>query len=67
MRNVNEAASYLLNDKASPALKTEATNLLNSNVLTPSIKTRLFDLFIQRDDMITFLSDFNDLKSVLGT
>ena len=55
--------SRLINSSASPAIRTEAQSILKSR--NPDIN-RLFELYVQNEDMIRFSHDFDELRSVLG-
>lgn len=56
--------SHLLGEYTTPAARDEAQKLLkqDSHVVTE----RLFQLFLQRDDMASFLMDFKDLSAFYG-
>jgi small subunit ribosomal protein S5 len=57
--------SWLLENNSSPAIKNEATRLLkapNTRLTT----NRLFELFLQREDMEKFAGDFREMTAFLG-
>lgn len=57
----------LLDTAATKDIKVEAKALLSKgDGLTPEDKKRLFDLFLQRDDMARFVADFKDMEALLG-
>eukprot|EP00595_Chromulina_sp_UTEXLB2642_P001191 CAMPEP_0196763470 /NCGR_PEP_ID=MMETSP1095-20130614/4123_1 /TAXON_ID=96789 ORGANISM="Chromulina nebulosa, Strain UTEXLB2642" /NCGR_SAMPLE_ID=MMETSP1095 /ASSEMBLY_ACC=CAM_ASM_000446 /LENGTH=673 /DNA_ID=CAMNT_0042116705 /DNA_START=730 /DNA_END=2752 /DNA_ORIENTATION=- len=66
MKSVSEACHHLLSDSISPKIKEEASNLLLSKVIDENVKQRLFELFLQRDDLQTHVKDFNDLSVLYG-
>lgn len=66
--------SYLITESLTPKMKEEAESLIervrsseeSGDELSPEVKARLFDLFLQREDMITFASDFKDMMAFFG-
>ena len=56
---------YLLKNSNS-VLRDEAKLILEKPALTKEDETRLFDLFIQRDDYYRFVSDFKELSVLFG-
>lgn len=63
---MQKAAAYFLSNSAPATLKNEAASILSKKVLTPEGKKRLFELFIQRDDMHVFMADFKNLLALFG-
>jgi len=65
--NLSDAASYLLNGTQNVELLKEAKRLLSLKNMSPSDQSELFELFIQRDDMNIFLSDYQDFVAAYGS
>lgn len=61
-----DAANYILTDKLSLDLRKEAAQLLGAKELLPEAKQRLFELYIQRDDIHDLVSDFNEILVFSG-
>ena len=58
---------FLLTDGASPAMKAEATSLLNQgSQMTKASQSRLFELYLQREDLTAFTADFREMEALLG-
>ena len=58
---------FLLTDGASPAMKAEATSLLNQgSQMTKATQSRLFELYLQREDLTAFTADFREMEALLG-
>ena len=55
----------MLDDTFSETVRSEASALLNGS-LASEIKDRLFQLYLQREDMASFLHDFTDFEKSLG-
>ena len=58
--------SYLLSNNVPEATKQEAHRLLNMPSDTRLSRQRLFELFVQREDMQRFTADFDEMRSMLG-
>lgn len=63
---IKDKASYLMTEGCAPHLLKEAAKILESRNLTENDRKRLFELFLQRDDMYTFLADFQDFIAAFG-
>jgi hypothetical protein len=63
---VKDKAAYLFTDGSAPQLKKEAAKILAAKNLSENDRKRLFELFLQRDDMYTFLADFQDFVAAFG-
>jgi len=61
----NKDIKYLLENSLSPAIREEASKIISSP-MTKESSSRLFELFLQRDDMISFLGDFREMRAFLG-
>eukprot|EP01041_Mallomonas_annulata_P002521 gene2521-4903_t len=65
---------WLLDASATPAMKLETTALLSqattdengNKQLSKECMNRLFEMFIQRDDMLAFASDFKEMEAMFG-
>ena len=68
MQAVNNL-SMLLDESVTTAMRNEAVELLkqySTGNASVAVKDRLFELFLQRDDMLTFSKDFNEMQSTFG-
>jgi len=57
---------YLLGNSMIKEVKDEATKLLSIENKTKEVTDRLFELYLQRDDMATFSAGFRDMEAFFG-
>jgi small subunit ribosomal protein S5 len=58
--------SFLLDTSSTDSIKEEARSILKQREFTPESSNRLFELFLQRDDMASFCADFKDMNAFFG-
>lgn len=58
--------SFLLDTSSTESIKEEARSILKQKEITPEANSRLFELFLQRDDMASFCADFKDMNAFFG-
>ncbi len=61
-----EDITFLLSTNVADSARDEALRLLRLPVQTKVSRQRLFELFVQRDDMQRFVADFNEMAAYLG-
>jgi hypothetical protein len=70
INQAQDKVDWLVDDTASPAIKAEIKNLLelasDPSRLSRSATDRLFELFLQKDDMIAFSHDFDEMTAMMG-